>query len=160
MLRLNQSDGHKIGTMTPASSWRLFIPHYVPVLDRFQPRCRNRSGVRREKRPSSVSLHGTSRLPPKTFSWNFEMGDFYGDKTAYLFCSEKWAKSTLYNYNVSPSEKRTKNTAVSEVGETVDDLSIARCNVPSETQKNCCPAEWAVCINVQLTETQFCSTTT
>jgi hypothetical protein len=25
------------GTMTPANSWLLFIPHYVPVLDRFQP---------------------------------------------------------------------------------------------------------------------------
>jgi hypothetical protein len=56
LLRLNQSDGHITGTMTPANSWRLFVPRYVPVLVRFQPRCRNRPDVRLEKRPSAVSV--------------------------------------------------------------------------------------------------------
>jgi hypothetical protein len=56
LLRLNQSGGHITGTMTPANSWRLFVPYYVPVLDRFHPRCRNRPGVRLEKRPSAASV--------------------------------------------------------------------------------------------------------
>ena len=94
LLRLNQSGGHVTGTMTPANSWRLFIRHYVPVLDRFQARCRNRPGVRREKRPSAVSVRGTSWLSPNTFSWNFVVGDFYEDKAAYFFWSLKWAKMT------------------------------------------------------------------
>jgi len=154
LLRLNQSDGHVTGTMTPANCWRLFIPHYVPVLDHFQPRCRNRPVVGREKRLSAVSPHDTSRLPTERIFVKFCIGRFLrswggvfllllkvgkNDKTLFM-------KASLQLYCIAVWEKNEKYGSFREVRETVDDLNIACCNVPSETQKNCCFAKWTVYI--------------
>ena len=80
-----------------------------------------------------------------------------GQKWQTLFMRASWQL-----YCIPVWEKNEKYGSFREVGETVDDPNIACCNVPSETQKNCFFRRVGRLhyLNVQLTETQLCSTTT